>query len=406
MSGQVSQQQLTSITGGRPPVCIDGNDPGDGCRDVGEHVLQATHRVGQHLAGDLHQGFRNVVSDIGTSTRDVVSDVRETGAENLEATRDIGAAFLEGFCNLGLALQGDTCAIDLTVAQTGDAIQNDLKDFTLSNVEHQRDILSAVLLQGGKDQKATLVVARVTEMKVVSEEGKVRATTREESYKLQLGQKQLLLEGRDTREKARDKIGKADRRAAKATAAILLDACRKEAELRRQIDACCCDLKLLVTEEDAATRTLLQAATPGGSQKKAPCIPNGTWQPVVTVDLNNPSNTPHTILSVGEGTFVRDCATNVVTVIFEYTIAVATTGGFEEMYADFTSLPFPPVPAFQSSADATGTVTPIPATVGNTGVGFLFAESGGFRLHPLYFLTIGTPAGDTVLIQIVATYTI
>jgi hypothetical protein len=411
MSGQVSYQQLASVSSGRPPVCIDGDGRGDGCRDVGEHVLQATHRLGQHLAGDLHQGFRNVVSDIGTSTRDVVSDVRETGAENLVATRDIGMAFLKGFCDLGLALQGDTCAIDLTVAQTGDAIQNDLKDFVLSNVEHQRDILSGVLIQGGKDRKATLVTASETQIKVVSEEGKSRATTREESYKLQLGQKQLLLEGRDTREKARDKIGRADRRAAKETAAILLDACRNKGELSLQIDRCCCDLKLLVTEEDEATRTLLLEQAIAAlelqvailSSQMAPCIPNGTWQPIVTPD---PSLAAHTVLSVSMGTFVRNCPGNEVMISFLYTIDAPSTGGSPVQFGDFATLPFPPVPAFTSVTDASGTPIPTPATVGNSGFpGIVLAEVGGFRIRMVYVLIINTP-DDLVQVQVTATYTI
>jgi hypothetical protein len=401
MSGQATQQQLSTIVSKAGSHGVSGGR--DGCRDVGEHVLQATHRLGQHLAGDLHQGFRNVASDIGTSTRDVVSDVRETGAENLEATRDIGMAFLEGFCNLGLALQGDTCAIDLTVAQTGNAIQNDLKDFTLSNVEHQRDILSAVLLQGGKDQKTTLDAARVTEIKVVSEEGKSRATTREESYKLQLGQKRLLVEGRDTREKVRDKIGKADRRAAKATAVILLDACRNEAELRRQIDACCCDLKLLIAEQEEATRTLLLELA-----RTIPPIPpcvdeTGTWQPLIEV---NPAFFTHTILNVSQGTFTRSCTTGVVSVAFFYDIDTGAGTVTLMGFSDFATLPIPPAVPFVFLTDAMGVSSP--ELIAGTGMGVdgnVQAVVGDVRIQMLYFINTILDPNEVWRIHVTATYT-
>jgi hypothetical protein len=209
----------------------------------------------------MHHGFRNVVSDIGTSTRDIVSDVRQVGAENLAATDAVGMATLKGFCDVGMALQKDTCDINKSVFQTGDVIQDDIKDFALSNLEHQRDILSSILIQGGKNSKATRVTARETQLKVISQANKSRDTTREESYKLQLGQKELLLEGRDTRERILDKICDSDRRSVKQTAAILLDACRNKEQISKQIDDCCCDLKLLITNESNVTRDLILEQT-------------------------------------------------------------------------------------------------------------------------------------------------
>jgi hypothetical protein len=396
MSGQISQQQIATIASnvGRDGWCGDGwcGDGRDGCRDVGEHVLQATHRVGQHLAGDLHQGFRNVVSDIGTSTRDVVSDVRETGAENLEATRDIGAAFLKGVCDFGLALQDDTCGIEQAIVQTEDVIQNDLKDFALSNVEHQRDILSAALLQGGKDQKATLVVARVTEMKVVSEEGKSRDTTREESYKIQLEQKLLLIEGRDTRERARDKIGQADRRAAKATAAILLDACRNEVELRRLLDACCCDLEQLINNLTTELMNVVILTPPS-------CVPiSGTWTPIVFPA----AGVPHEIVSVSVGTFTRDCK-GFVTIDFSYVIDPIPTLVILPA-TDIFTLPIPPVPSFPGII-VVGTANPVPSVMGDIGVPDIVVTIVTTALL-LATYAIKSPTGALFTVFVSATYSL
>jgi len=224
------------------------------CSDVGEHVLGAIHRTGHHLAGDISHSTRNITSDIGNSTGKVLKSVHDASANELEATRDIGMSLQKGQCDTSMMLHKAVCDVESDINDTA-------KDFALSNVEHQRDILSAVWKQGKKNQKTSAKYGVKGQKTTVKQSGKTRERIREESYKNLCGQKELLLEGRDTREKLLEKMCDSDRRAAKYKSEILLDACKNKGELQQQIADCCCELKQLIVNDGDATRELIQSST-------------------------------------------------------------------------------------------------------------------------------------------------
>jgi hypothetical protein len=246
-----------------------GGAPADACSDVGQEILHSIsnaagnlnhhlsnvgHHTNHHLSGASHTTnhhlsgvARGLTSDIGHSSRDVLKGVHE----GTHATLGVGMALQKATCDTGAMLQKGICDIEADIS-------DDIKDFALSNFEHQRDILSGVHKLGERGIGVTKHSGEKTRHKVSKEGGRTRKTMKNETFKLAKGQTEILLEGRDTREVVLAKLCDIDRRATKNVGTILLDNARNTCAIKDQIEDCCCDLKQLIVNDGNTTRTLIE----------------------------------------------------------------------------------------------------------------------------------------------------
>lgn len=242
---------------GCPPYGYGHSGAIERTSDVGEHILGAIHRNGHHLDNHMSHGFRNVTSDVGEVGRDVVKAVGDCCSSELEATRDVGTALAQDVCSLSKQVGQGFC-------DTTAKITEDIKDFALFNLDKQH------LIQAAIHQEAGVIGVAIgrTQKQIAKEHCKTREAVAAGTFALAQGQKEILLdackntkeillEGRDTREKLSDKLCAIEVQAAKNQGELLLDNCRNTEKLSSQLAECCCKIENLIVTDGNATRTLI-----------------------------------------------------------------------------------------------------------------------------------------------------